>query len=111
MSNPAYIVNGQPQFYDFFALEDTASTGIVKSGRGFIHSLTVTGGTAGTVTLYDNIEGSGTVIANFSLAGLAHAGLEGSVKAETFLFDTAFQTGLEIETTAVDTPRITISFR
>lgn len=99
--NPALIQHGQPTLFDFFALEDTNSTQLVKSGRGFFHSLTVTGGTAGTITLYDNTEGSGTVIAKFVSTNAL----------ETYLFDIAFQTGLEVETTAVDTPRLTITYK
>lgn len=108
---PALNDNGQPRQYDFAQLSDTASTILVKTGSGFLHSLIVTGGTAGTINVFDNIEGSGTSIAKFGDGGISITGLEGTAKAETFIFDIAFQTGLEIETTAVDSPRISISFR
>ena len=109
--NPALNIHGQPREYNFLALEDTSTTALVKNGSGFFHALVVTGGTAGTVSLFDNTEASGTVVASFGLEGIAQSGLEGSVKAESFLFDTTFQTGLVVSTTAVDTPRLSISFR
>ena len=108
---PAFIVDGQPRFYDFYALADTSLTALVKSSYGFIHALAVTGGTAGTITLYDNTEASGTIIAAFGTEAVAANGSEGSVKADSYLFDIAFQTGLVVSTTAVDTPRVTISYR
>ena len=109
---PAMVIHGQPRFWDFFALADPTTTSLVKSGRGFFHALTVTGGTAGTVILYDNTEASGTIVASFSLEGISFGGEGGTAKAETYPdLDLVFQTGLVVSTTAVDSPRVTISYK
>ena len=99
--NPALVINGQPIQYNFYALEDTLATARVKTGRGFLHALTVTGGTTGGIVLYDNTENSGTVIANFATTNTA----------ETFVFDTVFITGLTVSSMGVDSPRLTIAYR
>ena len=107
---PAFIAHGQPRFYSFYALEDTATTSLVKNGRGFLHALTLTGGTAGAVALYDNTEASGTVVANFGALALTFDGIGGSVVSRTYTFDLAFGTGLVVSTSAVDSPRLTIAY-
>lgn len=77
----------------------TATTTTVKSGAGFLHSLTVNGGTAGTIIGYDNTAGSGTVLFSFdSTNALA-----------TYLFDIVFSTGLTIVTASAT--KITVSYR
>ena len=101
MPNPALIVDGQPRQYDFYALADTVSSVVVKTGRGYLHALTVTGGTAGTVVLRDDSSGSGTIIADFASTNAV----------ETYVFDIEFLDGLQVITTAVDTPRLTVAFR
>lgn len=102
MSEPALFLHGQPGGYNFLALEDPATTSLVKSGKGFLSIMTITGGTAGTVILYDNTEGSGTIIANIS----------SSNSLRTINFENlVFQTGLVVATTAVDSPRLTITYR
>ena len=111
MPTPALIRDGQPTLFDFIALADANSTLLVKSGRGFIHGLTPTGGTSGTIVLYDNTEASGTIIADYGAAAFTFSGVEGSVRAEFQPLDIAFQTGLVISTTAVDSPRVTISYK
>ena len=111
MPTPAFVLDGQPRFYDFLDLGATASSSLVKSSGGFFHALTITAGTVGTVTLYDNTEDSGTVIAAFDAGGFGFSGNEGTIKAETYIFDVAFQTGLVVGTTGPNTPRVTISYR
>lgn len=49
------------QRYTSFA-SNTAGTFTIKSGPGYIQTLTILGGTAGAITLYDNTAGSGTTI-------------------------------------------------
>ncbi len=59
----------------------------VKSGAGFLHTLTVnTPAASGVVTLYDNTAASGTKIGTWSCATF-----EGS-----FVLDVTFATGLEL---------------
>lgn len=86
-----------------FAHISTATTTTVKSGAGVLHTLTVNNlGTVASVTaVYDNIAGSGTVIAVINtLAG-----------QESYLYDVAFATGLTIVTTGTVAPDITVSYR
>lgn len=68
----------------------TATTTTVKSGSGLLHSIIVTGGTAGTIIVYDNTAGSGTVIASF----------DSTNALETYVFNAKFTTGLTIVTGA-----------
>lgn len=66
----------------------SATTTAIKSGQGVLHSVVVNGGTAGTIIIYDNTAGSGTIIASFdSTNALA-----------TYVFDVQFSTGLTIVT-------------
>lgn len=84
-NNPTYI--------------STATTTVVKTGSGVIGSVTVTGGAAGTIVIYDNTAASGTIIASFdSTAALA-----------TYLRDKTFTTGLTIVTSAAT--KITVAWR
>lgn len=77
----------------------TATTTVVKTGSGVIGSVTVTGGAAGTIVIYDNTAASGTIIASFdSTAALA-----------TYLRDKTFTTGLTIVTSAAT--KITVAWR
>lgn len=43
----------------------TATTTTIKSGTGQLGSIIVTGGTAGTIIVYDNTAASGTILASF----------------------------------------------
>ena len=44
----------------------TATTTVCKTGAGLLNTITVTGGTAGTIVVYDNTAASGTILASFS---------------------------------------------
>lgn len=77
----------------------TATTTTIKSGAGVLHTITVNGGTAGTVIVYDNTAASGTIIASFdSTNALA-----------TYMLNVAFGTGLTIITAAAT--KLTVSSR
>lgn len=82
-----------------YAAITTATTTTVKSGAGFLHRLVVTGGTAGTVVVYDNTAGSGTQIANFDSASTM----------TSYEFNVAFSTGLTIVTGAAT--KVTVAHR
>jgi len=76
----------------------TATTTLVKSGSGYLHTLSVTGGTAGTIRVYDSLVGSGAFIADFgSTNGLM-----------TYTLDVDFAIGLTIVTSAATL--VTVSF-
>jgi len=75
-----------------------AGTTVVKPDQGFLHNLVVNTTAAGTITLYDNSEASGTKIAT----------LKASVGEGTYSYDVKFVNGLTV-VTAADSD-ITISF-
>jgi hypothetical protein len=80
----------------------TATTTVVKSGPGQLHSICVnTAAANGTITVYDNTAASGTKISTIT----SYASVPGC-----FLYDTAFWLGLTI-VTATATPDVTVSFR
>lgn len=77
----------------------TAATTVVKGSAGFIHSITVNGGTAGTIIIYDNTAGSGNIIASFdSTNALA-----------TYTLNVSASTGITVVTSAAT--KITVSYR
>lgn len=71
--------------YSFLNLAANATT-TVKTGAGFLHTMTINtkGATANTVTVYDNTAASGTKIGTFDT----------TLGQQTFVFDIAFSTGL-----------------
>lgn len=77
----------------------TATTTTVKSGAGILKSITLGETAAGTITIYDNTAGSGTVI------GV----LKASVAEQTFEFNVSFTTGLTIVTAAAS--KLSVSYR
>jgi hypothetical protein len=77
----------------------TATTTVVKTGAGLLHTLVVNGGTAGTVIVYDNTAASGTILASFdSTNALA-----------TYVFDCSFSTGLTVVTSAAT--KVSVNWR
>lgn len=81
----------------------TASTTVVKSGTGTLHSVTINalGTVASLVTIYDSATGSGTKIA--SINSLSISG--------TLTYDVSFSNGVTIVTTGTVAPDITVSYR
>lgn len=77
----------------------TATTTTVKSGVGFLHSITITESVASTIVVYDNTAASGTIIASF----VASAG------TGTYTFDVSFTVGLTIITAGAS--KLTVSSR
>lgn len=81
---------------------NTATTTVVKSGAGLVHTITIAGGTAGAITVYDNTAGSGTeIIPTFTPAAVD--------PPVTLTLDVEFDTGLTIVTAAATV--ITVSYR
>ena len=77
----------------------TATTTTVKTGAGILHTITVEGGTAGTITVYDNTAASGTKLADFSSTNAI----------QTYIFDVTFSTGLTIVTSAATS--VSVSYK
>ena len=82
-----------------FAVINSIATTVVKSGLGFLHSIIVTGGTAGTIIAYNNTAGSGTTIFN----------MDSTNALATFVFNVEFTVGLTIVTGAAT--KITVCYR
>lgn len=77
----------------------TATTTLVKTGPGNLHSLRVAGGVLGNVTVYDNTDASGTVL----LPAVS------PVQGQVLLENIRFSTGLTIVTAAATI--LTVSYR
>lgn len=79
---------------------NTATTTVVKSGAGVLHTITVgTGGAGSTATVYDNTAGSGTVIAALTTATQI-----------SLTLDVGFSTGLTVVTVGATPPDLTVSY-
>lgn len=81
------------------------ATTVIKSGAGFLHSITLNGAATATnvTTVYDNTAGSGTVIA-------IPAATTATVPT-TLTYDVAFSTGLTILTATANGADMTVSYR
>lgn len=77
----------------------TATTTTIKSGAGFLHTITITEAVASTIIVYDNTAGSGTIIASFVA----------SADVGTYHLNVSFGTGLTIVTAGAS--KITTSYR
>jgi hypothetical protein len=77
-------------------------TTTLKSAGGWLHSVTINtrGASGNTATLYDNINGSGTVLAS----------IDTTTQIQTLLFDAAFTTGLTVVLAAGSAADITVSY-
>lgn len=80
----------------------TATTTVVKSGAGNLHSIVINNPTAANaITIYDNTAGSGIKIGTINTAATGGWG--------TFLYNVDFGTGLTIVTAG--TQDITVTWR
>lgn len=84
-----------PYGYNYIS---TATTTVVKASPGVLHTITVNGGTAGTIIVYDDPAVAGTIIASFSSTNAL----------ATYILDAIFNTGLTIITSAAT--KVTVSF-
>lgn len=77
-----------------------AGTNTIKATPGLLHSMTVMGGTAGTIALYDSASGTNsTYITNF----------DSTASLQTYTFNALFLVGLVIANGAAT--RIVLSYR
>ncbi len=77
----------------------TATTTVVKTGAGLLHTIVVQGGTTGTIIGYDNTAASGTILFSFDT----------TVALATYTFDISFAVGLTVVTSAAT--KLTVSAR
>lgn len=80
----------------------TNTTTTVKSGAGFLHTLTINtkGASSNVLTVYDNTAGSGTKIAT----------IDTTTGVTTLTFDVGFATGLTIVTATGTAADVTVSY-
>jgi len=90
-------LNNEPVYS--FSYIATATTTTAKTGAGTLHSITIEGGTTGTIIIYDNTAASGTIIASYDSTNYPY----------NHIFDVSFGTGLTIITSAAT--KITITYR
>lgn len=69
-----------------------SGTGVVtiKSGSGILHTVTVEGGTSGTIDLFDSTTASGTTFSSFTATNTP----------QTYTYDVAFSSGVTVNTGA-----------
>ena len=77
----------------------TATTTVCKTGAGLLNTVTVQGGTAGTIIGYDNTAASGTILFSF----------DSTNALETYTFNVSFAIGLTVITAAAT--KLTVSAR
>ena len=91
----------------FGFLNCTADTP-VKTGAGFLHTVTImptdAAATAGTIVLYDNTAGSGTIVGTINVTAAW-------VAPVTLTFDVSFSTGLYVGFTTTNDVNVTVSYR
>lgn len=81
------IVQNDPYLYSFTSAPTATKT--IKSSPGYLHTLTVTGGTASAINIYD---GSNIVAANLI------ASFSSTNTAATYIFDIFFTSGCTVLT-------------
>jgi len=81
---------------------NSLTTTVVKSGPGYLHSITVNskGATGNTATVYDNTAGSGSVLAVIDV----------TANLVTLLYDIQFLTGLTLVTASGTAADLTVSY-
>lgn len=97
MATPSRTLSGDTSFNNVRI--STATTTVVKSGSGHLHTIVLGATAAGTITVYDNTAASGTIIAV----------LKASIAEQTFTFDVQFATGLTIVTAAASDLTVTFA--
>jgi hypothetical protein len=78
----------------------TATTTVVKSGKGYLNLITINTTTAFAITIYDNTAASGTKIATIAASPAI---------GSTFVYQGKFNTGLTIVTAGASD--ITVSYQ
>lgn len=85
------------QTYNYKAIS-TQTTTIIKSGPGILHNITVTGGTTGTIIVYNNtVASTDTVIGSFSTTNTPN----------NYPFDVSFASGCTVVTGAATNLTVT----
>lgn len=80
----AVVQQGHPTYIS------TATTTLVETGPGVLHTITIGGGTLGTIAIYDGLTAGGTLIASF----------DATTPRGSYTLDINFSVGLTIVTGA-----------
>lgn len=80
------IVQSDPYLYSFASSPTTTKT--VKSSSGYLHTLTVTGGTASNIQIYDGAAVTANLLASFTSTNTI----------ATYIFDVFFTSGCTVVT-------------
>lgn len=76
----------------------TGTTTLIATGSGILHTITVQGGSTGTIIVYDGLAVTTNIIASFDSTNAIN----------TYHFDVEFSVGLTIVTSAAT--KLTVSF-
>lgn len=76
----------------------TGTTTVIATGDAILHSITVNGGTTGTIIVYDNTAASGSIIASFDTTNTP----------ANYVFDVTTSKGLTVVTSAAT--KVTVSW-
>lgn len=91
-----------------FSFSNVTSDTAVKSGAGFLHTVTImptdAAATAGSIVLYDNTAESGTIIGTIAIVAAYQVPV-------TLTFDCSFSTGLYVGFTTTNDVNVTVSYR
>lgn len=99
LTDTSLVVTNSPFSYTNIT---TAVTTTIKSGAGMLHTITINTTANGTLTVYDNTAGSGTIIALVSpVNGMAPSCL---------IYDLQFNTGLTVVSSSAN-PDFTVTWK
>lgn len=91
-----------------FSFTNCTADTAVKSGAGFLHTVTImptdAAATAGSIVIYDNTAESGTIIGTITVTAAW-------VAPVTLTFDCSFATGLYVGFTTTADINVTVSYR
>lgn len=101
ISLPAYAAWQEPVQQEPYLYKFASGVAVLtaKSSSGFLHAITVTGGTTSPIDIYDSTVNSGTIIASFATTNTA----------QTYLFDVSFSSGCTVVTN--NALKYTVSYR
>lgn len=98
-TDTAFVVTNSPFSYTNIT---TAVTTTIKSGSGMLHTITINTTANGTLTVYDNTAGSGTIIA---LIGAVNG-----MAPSCLIYDIQFNTGLTVVSSSAN-PDFTVTWK
>lgn len=99
LTDTALVVTNSPFSYTNIT---NAATTTIKSGSGMLHTITLNTTANGTLIVYDNTAGSGTIIATITSAN--------NTPLSTLIYDIQFNTGLTVVSSSA-APDFTVTWK